>query len=186
MKLNVHGYHLEVTQAIEDYSEKKFLALEKYFEEGITGLEAELEHRNNRAKDKQNVAQLTMKVHGGVLRAEVKHADMYAAIDLVVEKLEKQLKKFKDKLKNHRKEKVIVGKTLMDQLVELPPEDEPHFPRIVKTKKFAVKPMSVEEAAMQLNLIGHDFYVFKNSDTNETNVVYVRSDASLGLIEPEF
>jgi len=186
MKINIQGHTLQLTNAIEEYAKKKCTTLEKYFEEGITGLEVELEHKPNRAIEKQNVAQLTMAVHGGVLRAEVKNEDMYVAIDLVISKLEKQLIKFKDKLKNHKKEKVITGKTLLDQLKEIGPNENPHFPKIVKTKKFSLKPMSVEEAALQLKLIHHDFYVFKNADTNETNVMYVRSDNSLGLIEPEF
>ncbi len=186
MKINVYGHNLEMTSAIKTYALKKFSSLERYFEEGITGLEAELGHTHSRIQDKQNTAQLTMFVHGGILRAEVKHADMYAAIDVVVEKLEKQLIKFKEKLKNHKKDKVIVNGGLIRQLKEIGPNEEPLFPRIVKTKRFAIKPMDVEEAALQLKLIGHDFYVFKNAKTDETNVVYTRSDGTLGLIEPEF
>ena len=119
---------------------------------------------------------------GIFIRAEETTDDMYASIDAVIDKLERQIRKNKTKLgKRIYQEGVIPDNFLIDENIE----EESNY-KIMKSKRFAIKPMSVEEAILQMNLLGHTFFVFSNGDTEEVNVVYKRKDGNYGLIEPEF
>jgi putative sigma-54 modulation protein len=128
-------------------------------------------------------AEVTIPLNGFLLRGEEEAGDMYSSVDLVMDKLEKQVEKYKTKLA-----KKIKGRNLPEAIVSLPvsinqPEEKP---QIIRTKRFAMKPMTTEEAVMQMNLIGHSFFVFSNAESEEVNVVYRRKDGHYGLIEPEF
>ncbi len=149
--------------------------MERYFEnidEAIATLSVEKE---------RHIVEVTVPLNGGMLlRGEEETNDMYASVDLVMEKLERQIEKYKTKIARKMKD----GK-LLDLAAgqEKAAEEEP---RLVRTKRFAMKPMPVEEAILQMNLLGHDFFVFSNAETEEVNVVYRRRDGNYGLIEPIF
>lgn len=175
MKFNVRGENIEVTPALREYVEKKLGKLERYFET-FPDIKVNLRVYS----DKQRV-EVTIPFPDLVLRAEEAHTDMYAAIDLVVDKLERQIRKHKTKVNRKLREKAIftgadapsVAQTAVD-------EDDIE---LVRTKRFDLKPMDVEEAILQMNMLGHNFFVFTNADTNETSVVYSRTDGKYGLIE---
>ena len=175
MAITVRGKNIEVTPALKDYVEKRVKKVTKYFE-NIGEITAVLAVEKGR-----HIVEVTVPVNGILLRGEEATADMYTSVDLVIEKLEKQIEKHKTKLTR----KFRSG-GFKDELVPAMAADAEDELRVVKTKRFAVKPMSTEEAVMQMNLINHDFYVFMNADTEQVNVVYRRKDGNYGLIEPEF
>ncbi|MBN2653539.1 MAG: ribosome-associated translation inhibitor RaiA [Nitrospirae bacterium] len=172
MNIVVSGRHLEITQALKNYSEEKIGILEKYVSnitEAQVTLSVEKKYRQK--------AEVLLKVNGMMIQAESITEDIYAALDEVSEKLEKQIKKYKEKMKDFRKggDKKIVPETSA--------ASDPEF-GIIKRKKFAMKPMSPEEAVDQMELMDKDFFIFSNSATSEFNVVYKRKDGNFGLIEP--
>ncbi|MFY9427756.1 MAG: ribosome-associated translation inhibitor RaiA [bacterium] len=175
MRITVKGKNIAITPALRQYVEKKLSKLERYFEnidEAIATLSVEKE---------RHIVEVTVPLNGGMLlRGEEETNDMYASVDLVMEKLERQIEKYKTKIARKMKD----GK-LLDLAAgqEKAAEEEP---RLVRTKRFAMKPMPVEEAILQMNLLGHDFFVFSNAETEEVNVVYRRRDGNYGLIEPIF
>ena len=181
MKFNIRGENIEVTEALREYVERKLSRLERYFEAPPT---SDVHVTLSVAKEKQNV-EVTIPLTGAVLRAEEKGSDMYASIDLVIDKLERQIRKHKTKAnrkirqeagyKNIFKDDVVTPSHLLD-------EEEDY--ELVRTKRFTLKPMDVEEAILQMNMVGHSFFVFANSDSEKVNVVYKRADGKYGLIEP--
>lgn len=179
MNINIRGENLEVTGALREYVEKKLNKLERYLDIPPAS-DAHVTLRVQ--KDKQNV-EVTIPLRGAVLRAEEKNSDMYASIDLVVDKLEGQIRKHKTKA-NRKFNKVGLRNLFAESDVAVTPtfEDEDDL-EVVRTKKFTMKPMDVEEAILQMNLIGHTFFVFANMDNNQINVVYKRDDGRYGLIE---
>lgn len=184
MELTVKGKNLEVTPALRQYVEKRLGRLEKFFEGRKVIAIVMLRTERN-----QQIVEVTLQVDGLLLRGEEGGPDMYASIDGVLEKLERQVHKYKTrinrKLRQENRELEAEIKTSPPAALPLEEEKEPAEPfRVVKTKRFAVKPMSVEEAIMQMELLGHDFYVFSNAETEEVNVVYRRKDGAYGLIEP--
>lgn len=174
MNIIVRGKNIQVTPALREYVEKRIGKIEKYFEDI-----PEAQVTMTVEKDRHRV-EVTIPLNGIILRGEEETGDMYASIDLVIDKLEKQVSKHKTKLA-----KKLRNQSLRE-LAAIPKEDEEEEPRVVRTKRFAIKPMPVEEAIMQMNLIGHNFFVFSNAETEEVNVVYKRKDGNYGLIEPEF
>lgn len=175
MLVVVNGKNVEVTEALREYAEKKVAKIEKFFEKSPMGAQVTL----SMERDK-HVVDITIQVDGLLLRGEEKTNDMYASIDGAVDKIERQVHKFKSRINRKLRE--------ANRIVLNPPPAhlEAAEPQIKRTKRFAIKPMSVEEAVMQMDLLGHDFYVFSNSDTDEVNVVYRRKDGDYGLIEPDF
>jgi putative sigma-54 modulation protein len=181
MKINIRGENIEVTPALRDYVEKKLSKLERYFEAPLT---SEVHVTLSVGKELQNV-EVTVPITGGLLRAEERATDMYASIDLVVDKLERQIRKHKTKvnrkirldggLKNYFRDAESASGAGLDE--------EESF-ELVRTKRFTLKPMDVDEAILQMNMVGHNFFVFANSDTEQVNVVYRRNDGKYGLIEP--
>lgn len=175
MNVLVRGRNVDVTNALKEYVEKRVGKLDKFLD-GVEDINVVLVVEGDSHK-----VEVTIPVNGMILRGEEATADMYASIDLVVEKLEKQIERYKGKLARRRnsgdQKNVYTGYT---------PADEDEGPRVVKTKRFAIKPMPVDEAVLQMNLLGHSFYVFSNADTEQVNVVYKRKDGNYGLIEPEF
>jgi putative sigma-54 modulation protein len=178
VRLQVKGKNVDVTDSLKDYALQKLGKLEKHLNDAAR-LELELHVEKNPSISQNQVAEATVWTKGPVLRARESSTDMKASIDQLVEKLERQARRYRDK----RRRGPSRGNN--DQGVEaIPVVPLEETPVIVKTKQFAVKPMTPEEAVLQLELIGHDFFVFQNADTNDVNVVYRRRDGNYGLIEP--
>ncbi len=175
MKLNFAGKNMEVTEALKEVTSKKLKRLDKYFNKDVEGNVVYSTERN------WKILEITIDLPGTILRAEEASDDMYAAIDKAVDVLERQIRKYKTKLQRRQQ----TGKTIRFENV-MPLEEEKERPRIVRTKRFAMKPMSAEEAVLQMELLGHNFFVFRNAESEEVSVVYKRKDGNYGLIEPEF
>jgi len=176
MKFQIRGKNIQLSEALKEYVEKRLGKLDKYFDnnpEAIVTLIVE--------KDRHRV-EVTMPINGFILRGEEESADMYACIDFVVEKLEKQIAKYRTRLFKRNKSQSIRDLTPGSDIGQV---EEYKEPELLRTKRFAIKPMPIEEAIMQMNLLGHNFYVFSNAETEEVNVVYRRKDGNYGLIEPE-
>ncbi|MFD2214815.1 ribosome hibernation-promoting factor, HPF/YfiA family [Metabacillus endolithicus] len=182
MRYNVRGENIEITPALREYAEKKIGKLERYFEEDVNAnVNVNLKYYN----DQESKIEVTIPMTDLVLRAEENHQDMYAAIDLVVNKLERQIRKHKTKVNRKVREqgapKYIFSNYQGEgnQPIE---EDEDH--EVVRTKRFDLKPMDAEEAILQMDMLGHNFFVYTDAKTNTTSVVYKRKDGKYGLIEP--
>jgi putative sigma-54 modulation protein len=181
MQLQVKGRNFEISEQIRSYAEGKLGKLDKLVRDP-TRIELELLVEKNPSISNNHIAEATVFTKGPVLRARESSADMKASIDQLVEKLERQVKRYRDKRKRgHRP----YGHSQLVEDTPSTPTDLETEPMIVKTKQFAIKPMTTEEAVLQMDLIGHDFFVFKNADTDEINVVYRRRDGNYGLIEPQ-
>ncbi|WP_042354020.1 ribosome hibernation-promoting factor, HPF/YfiA family [Bacillus rubiinfantis] len=179
MIYSVRGENIEVTPAIREYVEKKIAKLERYFTEAP---DAKVYVNLRFNPDKTSKVEVTIPLQNLVLRAEETNSDMYAAIDLIGDKLERQIRKHKTKVNRKFRETGAVPFQLTNPATEVHDEDE--F-ELVRTKRFDLKPMDSEEAILQMNMLGHNFYVFTNADTNRTNVVYRRKDGRYGLIEAQ-
>lgn len=177
MQIIVKGKNLEVTEALRGYALEKVSRVEKYLDRIMkTEIEMSVE-RNPKIQDNQ-VVEVTIFSSGPIIRAKESAGDMYQAIDLVTNKLERQARKVKKKMidRSHHARNPFKESAVAEE-----PEEEAV---IVKTKSFPLKPMIPEEACLQMDLLGHDFFVFINAETEETNVVYRRKDGNYGLIEP--
>ncbi|MGF1567694.1 MAG: ribosome hibernation-promoting factor, HPF/YfiA family [Nodosilinea sp.] len=191
MKLVIHGKNIEITDAIRDYIDQKILKAVSHFKHLTNEVDVHLAvARNPRITDNQS-AEVTLYVDGAVVRAEESNENLYASIDLVADKISRQLRKFKEKRSDRMHG--TLGKATEAYLNEAPATDvahvlttsQPQLPEeVVRTKYFAMPPMTVAEALEQLVLIDHDFYMFLNSDTQEINVVYERNHGGYGLIQP--
>jgi putative sigma-54 modulation protein len=179
MKTIIRGENIEVTPALKDYVVKKLNKLEKYFETPPT---SEMYVTLSVARDRHQV-EVTIPLTGVMLRAEEKAADMYASIDLVVDKLERQIRKHKTRVNRKLRQEGGLKNFFRDEPA-LPPFEEEEDYQLVRTKRFTMKPMDVDEAILQMNMVGHSFFVFANSATEQVNVVYRRQDGKYGLIEP--
>lgn len=179
MQMIVKGRHTEVTPAIKEYAEEKIGRIAKILDSMIMSAEIELFTERNPSIENSQVAEVTVYTKGPVIRAREAATDMYAAIDLVSDKLERQVRKFKTKIIDRHK---TGSPTSSLPLAEEPTADVERA--IVKTKVVEVKPMSAEEAILQLELLGHDFFVFSSAETQDINVLYRRNDGDYGLIEP--
>lgn len=179
MEYNIRGQHIQVTDAMREYVEKKFSRLEKYFETPIT---SETIVTMSVTKGK-HVVEVTIPLSNVLLRAEEKSEDMYASIDLVVDKLERQIRKHKTKISRKFRQDSGIRTMFKEERSPVRIADEEEEFELVRTKQFILKPMDVEEAILQMNMVGHSFYMFANSATSEVNVVYRRNDGKYGLIE---
>ncbi|MTI80544.1 MAG: ribosome-associated translation inhibitor RaiA [Firmicutes bacterium] len=181
MQVNVRGKNIELTPALKDYVEKRINKLEKFSDDlGDAQVTLLVE------RDDQKVEVTIPVKNGWILRGEEATGDMYTSVDLVVEKLEKQVDKYKGKLFEKRQRSGNGKAAALEPVPLVQAETTEDDYEVVKTKRFAVKPMSVEEAVLQMNLLGHSFFVFTNSDSEEVNVLYKRKDGHYGLIEPDF
>lgn len=178
MRLQVKGKNLEVPPAIREYAESKLAKLDRHLHE-TAQVELELSMERNPSISNNAVAEATVWTKGPVVRARESSSDLKASIDQLVGKLERQVKRAREK----RRSRFI--RLRGSAPAETPPEATDEHPQIVRTKQFALKPMTPEEAVLQLDLIGHDFFVFRNSDSLEVNVIYRRRDGNYGLIEPQ-
>ena len=181
MAITVRGRNIEITPALKDHVSKRIGKVTKYFDSANMGeITAILTVSKGR-----HIVEVTVPINGILLRGEEATTDMYASIDLVIDKLERQIEKYKTKLSRNLKNGTFKTELVSAAAVVGDVAADEDF-SIVKTKRFAVKPMAVDEAVMQMNLINHDFFVFTNAETEEVNVVYRRKDGQYGLIEPEF
>ncbi len=178
MRVTVKGKNMEVTEPLQRYAEKKVEKLGKYFRNLKSAVVTQSTQRN------WHIVEVTLDGDGLLLRGEERSDNMYASIDQVVEKLERQIERFKGKL-YQRAHEAPPKETIPSEVPEEEPAAEEEAPTVVRTKKFPLKPMLPEEAAMQMELLNHDFFVFLNADTNAVNVIYKRYDGDYGLIEPE-
>ena len=175
MKFIISGKNIDVTPRLKDQVISKLGKLERYFTpdtEIIVTLSVE--------KERQKI-EVTIPVKGNIIRSEQVSSDMYVSIDLVEEVIERQLRKYKNKLVAKHQDGGNFNQAFYDE--DVADDDEV---KIVRTKRFGIKPMYPEDACVQMELLGHDFYVFCNAETDEVNVVYKRKNGSFGLIEPEF
>ena len=176
MKVKVVGKNIEITEALKTMVEKKLSKMDKFF---LNEINATATLSVEKAVHKIEVI---IPFNSALLRAEVKSTDMYSAIDSVIDKLEGQVRKQKTKLER----KNFSNSLRFSSFESYDDYEADEEPRIVKTKKFAIKPMNEEEAVLQMELLGHDFFVFMNGNTNKVNVVYKRKDGNYGLIEQEY
>ena len=175
MRYTITGRNVNVTPGIRKAVEEKIGKLDRYFNpdtEVIVTLSVQ--------KDRQKI-EVTIPVKGNIIRAEESSSDMYVSIDLVEEVIERQLKKYKNKIIDKKQS----AQAFSDYFINEETEDDEEI-QIVKTKRFGIKPMEPKEACVQMELLNHNFYVFLNAETEEVNVVYKRKGHSYGLIEPEF
>ncbi|MEO5284666.1 ribosome hibernation-promoting factor, HPF/YfiA family [Limosilactobacillus allomucosae] len=177
LKFNIRGENVEVTESIRDYVIKRISKLEKFFEDNV---EANAHVNLKVYPNKTFKVEVTIPLPYLTLRAEETSSDMYGSIDLVTDKLERQIRKYKTKVNRKSREK---GYKSMDFVPDV--EDEPVSDdlKIVRTKQISLKPMDPEEAVLQMDMLGHDFFVFEDAETNGTSVVYRRKDGRYGLIE---
>jgi putative sigma-54 modulation protein len=174
MKFIILGKNIDVTEGLRSAVEDKIGKLEKYFSP-----ETEVRVTLSVEKDRQKI-EVTIPVKGKIIRSEQVSNDMYVSIDLVEEIIERQLKKYKTKIVDQQQNASYFKKEFMEK--DFMDEEEV---KIIRTKKFDIKPMYPEDACVQMELLGHDFFVFNNADTNQINVVYKRKGNTYGLIEPE-
>ena len=174
MQLRVKGRGVEVTDAIRSYAEKRLGKLERQLPD--PQIELELSAETNPSIKANNIAEATVWTKGPVLRARESSQDMRASIDQLVDKLERQVTRYREKRGRRRR----ASRQAPDEGIPMPEE-----PQIVRTKQFAVKPMTAEEAVLQLELVGHDFFVFRSDESGDVNVIYRRKDGGYGLIEPQ-
>ena len=174
MNYTVSGKNIDVTNGLRDAVIDKLSKLERYFTP-----DTEVNVTLSVEKDRQRI-EVTIPIKGTIIRAEQVSNDMYASIDLVEAVLERQLRKYKNKIVDQKQSAVALSQVFLDE--ETGEEDEI---QIVRTKKFAIKPMDIEEACVQMELLGHSFFAFVNVETERTNILYLRKDGDLGLMEPE-
>ncbi len=179
MRLQVKGKNVEVSESIRRYAEEKMRKLDRQLHE-LTQVELELSVEKNPSIHANQVAEATVWTKGPTLRVTEATADMKASIDQLTEKLLRQIQHYRGK----RRDKQVRGNGSPPGGSMSIPEEGETGPEIVKTKQFSMNPMSTEEAALQLELIGHDFFVFRSSESGEVNVIYRRRDGGYGLIEP--
>jgi putative sigma-54 modulation protein len=180
MQFQVKGRNLEISDALRSYAEEKLGKLERQLTDPRVELELAVEKNPSIAEN--HVAEATIWTNGPVLRAREASSDMRASIDQLVEKLERQVTRYRTRARSRRRRAARANEPASETIPVVADEAEP---LIVKTKQFAVNPMSPEEAVLQLELIGHDFFVFRAAASGEVNVVYRRRDGDYGLIEPQ-
>ena len=176
MQTTVRGKNIEITSALREYVEKKLGKVEKFVDHPMNA------QVNLYVERGRHIVEVTAGLNGMLLRGEEATGDMYASIDLVADKLEKQVQKYRARLRR-RKEGAAVTEAAVAETEDVSAELDG---KVVKTKRFPVKPLTVDEAILQMDLVSHDFFVFVNSDTQKVNVVYRRRDGDYGLLEPEY
>lgn len=176
MRYIISGKNINVTDGLKEAIYDKLGKLERYFMP-----ETEVHVTLGVEKERQKI-EVTIPIKGAIIRAEQVSSDMYASIDLVEAVLERQLRRYKNKLVDQKQSAAALSQVFLDE--EIGTEEE--NVRIVRSKRFAMKPMDAEEACVQMELLGHNFFVFRNAETDEVNVVYKRKGNTYGLIEPEY
>jgi putative sigma-54 modulation protein len=177
MQLIISGKNLEVSDWLKDYVEKKVTKLDRYLPT-LTEARVELALEDTKNSAQSQVVQVTLRNNGTILRGEERSSDFTAAVDIVLEKLYKQIDRYKGKRQRNR----TAGER---EPAEIPEETLTAEPRVVRIKRFRTPPISEEDAIEQMELLGHDFYLFFNRERGAINVLYRRNDGNYGLIEPE-
>lgn len=177
MNIVIRGQKMKVTDSLKQYVKEKIGRLNRYYDR-IRTAEVQLIYQDNKSAEQSQRVEVTLMANGTIFRCEEASISMYASIDIAAEKLERQLRRFKEK--THTKGRGA-KEPVKDMDDFLPMRDA----EIVKVKRFAVKPMSPSEASMQMEMLNHNFYVFLNTDNEEISVIYKRGDGNYGLIEPE-
>lgn len=185
MQIIIKGKNVEVTDWLRQYVEKKIGRLDRYLP-NISEARVELSVQKTKSANDRQVAQVTIRSNGAILRAEEKSDDMFASIDAVADKMHRQVARFKER--RVRRGRAASGESVSladesSEMVQAAEEETP--PSVVRVKKFLVQPMTEEEAIEQMELLGHDFFLFYNPDTASVNVVYRRRDGNYGLLQPE-
>jgi putative sigma-54 modulation protein len=178
MQINVKGKNIEITNSLKEYAVKKVQKLERFFRSDLMSAQITM-----KVEKGSHVVDVTVYLDGLILRGEETSGDMYASIDGVIDKIERQIRKYKTRINRKLRQQ---GAKLNEAAFDDGDVKVEREPRVVKTKRFAIKPMSLEEAMMQMELLGHDFFVFSNAENDQVNVLYKRKDGDYGLIEPEF
>ncbi len=182
MQVTVKGRHMVITDSLRAYAEEKFGRVSKVFDTDPSVADVVLHVEKNKSNPTRHVAEVTLRLKGHVVRAEEASDDMHAAIDLAAEKVERQMRKYKTKVIDKRNHAAVSVKTAGgDAEISGAIIAEPE---VVKVKKLEVMPMTDEEAILQLELLGHDFFVFRHMDSELINVLYRRNDGDFGLIQP--
>ncbi|MBR2155370.1 MAG: ribosome-associated translation inhibitor RaiA [Clostridia bacterium] len=174
MRISINGKNIEVSDYLRDLVTKKVSKLDKYFPEDTEAHVLLAVERN------RHIVEVTIPYSGGIIRGEEVSGDMYASIDTVLAKVEKQITRHRTKLEKTLRADAFAEADYVDY-----DDDEDEAGSVVKVKRFSIKPMDVEEAVLQMELLGHSFYVFENADDGLVNVVYKRKDGNYGLIEPD-
>lgn len=170
MQIVFRGKNIELTPGLKSHVEKKIGKIERYFEEPLTA------NVNLHVDHGEHIVEVTIPINGMILRGQESSPDMYASVDMVIEKISRQVDKYKTRIgRQHRQAPARSAET---------EGESPDDGKLVKNKSFPLKPMDSDEAILQMNLVGHDFYVFVNSETDQVNVVYRRKDGNYGLLEP--
>ncbi|ACK66874.1 sigma 54 modulation protein/ribosomal protein S30EA [Rippkaea orientalis PCC 8801] len=188
MKLLIQGNNIDVTESIHDYVQEKLEKAVKHFQSITTKVDVHLSVARNARITNKHKAEVTVYANGTVIRAQEGSESLYASIDLVSDKIARQLRKYKEKLNNKKAPNpvkvgevttatAIEGDLIGDRTPELPAE-------VIRMKYFAMPPMTIDEALHQLELVDHDFYMFRNKDTDEINVIYQRNHGGYGVIQP--
>ncbi|WP_134682760.1 ribosome hibernation-promoting factor, HPF/YfiA family [Brevibacillus migulae] len=173
MRCSIHGDHITITPALKEYVENKVGRLEKF--DLLT--DADDCRVTLRVTKKKHTVEVTIPAGNTMFRAEESSEDMYASVDLVTDKLNRMIRKYKDRMESQNR------KAAAQPLPTAPVHEEEDADQLVRIKKFEYKPMDVEEAIMQMDLIGHTFFIFTNAENGQVNVVYKRNDGGYGLIE---
>lgn len=192
MQIVISGKNIKVTDSLREYVENKIGRIKRYFDHVIE-IDVNLSVQKTKSKEERCIIEVTLWANGISLRGEETQSDLYAAIDMVTDKLEKQIKRYKERIKSRHHKKhghdveavdTSSHRPVIDSIVEV--DEEFTEPKIIKSRGFAMKPMSVEEAAEQLAILDQNFVVFTNAKTNRVNVLYRRADGNFGLIEPNY
>ena len=187
MKLVIHGKNIEITEAIREYVQQKIEKAVNHFQ-GITNqVDVHLSVARNPRINPKQAAEVTIYANGNVIRAEESSESLYASIDLVADKISRQLRKYKERRQEQKThaQTVIDGEVPQQVVTDLIGDRTPELPNeVVRTKYFAMPPMTLSEALEQLQMVGHDFYMFRNSETGEINVIYERNHGGYGVIHP--
>lgn len=185
INLSVSGKNVQVTPALREHSERRISKLQRYFDDGRP-LRADVVMSTER---EHHIAEVTIQVGSLLVRGVAKTDDMYVSIDSAVDRIARQIRKYKTRINRKLQEGPKTSQAVAQAVAEAQvdqQEAETEEPRVVRVKRFAFKPMTVDEAILQMELLGHDFFVFTDAATEEVNVLYRRRDGNYGLIEPDF
>ncbi|MDJ0588673.1 MAG: ribosome-associated translation inhibitor RaiA [Pleurocapsa sp. MO_226.B13] len=189
MKLLIQGNNIAVTESIHDYVEQKLEKAVKHFQNITSKVDVHLSVARNSRIERKHKAEVTVFANGTVIRAQEGSENLYASIDMVADKIARQLRKYKEKNLDKKAHANIRQEAIIEEGVveteELNSDRAPELPtEVVRNKYFAMPPMTIEEALAQLQLVDHDFYMFNNKDTGEINVIYIRNHGGYGVIQP--
>jgi putative sigma-54 modulation protein len=188
MKLVIHGKNIEITDAIREYVHQKIEKAVNHFQNITNEVDVHLSVARNPRINPKQAAEVTIYANGSVIRAEESSESLYASIDLVADKIARQLRKYKERRQDQKTQAQPPSETLVPPdvvVTDLIGDRTPELPNeVVRTKYFSMPPMTLAEALDQLQMVGHDFYMFCNAETGEINVIYERNHGGYGVIQP--